>query len=222
MPYDPAALGLHYLRGEVDALPQTLRLLCEWFVIAPRRVGSTAHTDCFEAAVRDRAWPSALIDVGREAELGLLLDWERHGVLPRRDLAPSVAQAWVMTHAASMMDDAELVELFRAADYLDDHCALLADWSGGHLAAYPTCQPEPNRPLTVYRGARRGAARRPAWTSERAVAEHSAPMAERPGKKGCVYQATIAPDAVLAQFNTRSEQEVVVDPAGLRDLHRAT
>jgi len=84
-------------------------------------------------------------------------------------------------------------------------------------------QDPPTSDLAVFRGAPRGSEGGMSWTTSARIAGLFAKKyTEYEDAPGLVWSATISPGAVLALIDQREEEEVVVDPAGLRNLELLT
>ena len=76
--------------------------------------------------------------------------------------------------------------------------------------------------ITIYRGTRNGSkkTRGMSWTTDIEIARWFSNRFSSNGKPGNVYQAEIDKENILAYFEGRNEQEVVVDPKGLRGVQK--
>jgi len=82
--------------------------------------------------------------------------------------------------------------------------------------------PKPTAPLTLYRGVHTARHRLGlSWSLSVDKARHFVRQFGRgPNMGGFVYQAIAPPEAILAGFNDRGEEEYVVDPTLLRAVRR--
>ena len=139
-----------------------------------------------------------------------------------RELLPDV---WSLTNAPLAYVDADsLVAMFETAGFISDEDEA----------------EKPTEPLTVYRGAHPAFRDGLAWTTsegrawffacnypdtlrtrmaiDHQVAGAPAPALGNPSEAFHVYRADVMPWGVLARFNGREEEEVVVNPEALDDL----
>lgn len=84
-------------------------------------------------------------------------------------------------------------------------------------------RPAPTEPTSIYRGSSWGRRRGMAWTTDPECARRFAQRWTAAGAApGLVFATVVAPDAVLAIIEDRGEAEVVVDPARLPPLGKAS
>ena len=127
-----------------------------------------------------------------------LMEWWEDGLLDEdtlREMLPAVYMDAEFTH---QNDTEQAIRAFRDAGYTTDDT---------HWASKPT------RPLMVYRG---GSPEGMSWTTSLLTAKW---FAQRFGGDESVYVGYAPPDAILAMMGGRGENEVVVDPSLLCDVH---
>lgn len=108
--------------------------------------------------------------------------------------------------AEAGIDTAEIVAMFRAADFVSDTDEI-------H---------HPDEPVVVYRGCGREGTRGLSWTLSEETAAEFARLESQIDREGVasVYSATVAPESILGIFFARGEEEILVDPAGIGDVRR--
>lgn len=130
--------------------------------------------------------------------------------LSREDFSDILAYAWTGVEAPNQdpnFGQSGLLSLFKSADpkkLMDD----------GEYQRFRALDEE----VIVYRGVtpyNADSIRSMSWTLDRNVAEW---FSKRFWQEGCVYQAKINRDHILAVFNRRRESEVIVDPKYLFDI----
>lgn len=149
----------------------------------------------------------------------------RDGRIDEDRLRELLPDAWSLANAPlAYVDSESLVTVFEMAGFISDE-------DGGE---------KPTEPLTVYRGAHPSFRDGLAWTTseERAwffacnypdtlrtrmwidhqVSGSPAPALGNPDEGFHVYRATVLPWGVLARFDGRKEEEVVVNPDALHDI----
>ncbi len=145
----------------------------------------------------------------------------RAGKVRASDLPEMIASVWTRDDSPTTgLSEAGWVEIFRAAGF----------FSYPPLAVPPLAvrQPDgsqvplgrPVAPVTLYRGSSPERKRRMSWASDPSLAEE---LGARHAHfdAAALYQATIAPDAILANLERRDEGwTVVVDPAGLSNIEK--
>lgn len=130
--------------------------------------------------------------------------------LSKEDFTKMFADAWVrseMPNHDPNISRKEMLSMFRSADP-----ALLMD--ADELARLQ----ELDDTVTVYRGVRSerpGSVKALSWTLSRETAQW---FADRYGKAGTVYEATIDKKHIHALFLGRNESEVIVNPKYLTDI----
>ena len=181
-----------------------------------------------DIARKGRAWISAQIDecVSRRDFAGAV-------AYAGRNNCPSMLRHWL---EAGMLTDLELSEILPAAWSMPDWPARygIKWWVGVFRAAGFVSDEEtaqvPDSDLTIYRGCFPQYEFSLSWTTSLQQAERSAQYSARrtrfpPGTPqelttAAVYRARLAPRHVLALFYGRKEDEVVVNPWGLRQRER--
>ena len=138
----------------------------------------------------------------RPFRLEKVMEWAGSGTLWGEDLQRVLAAAWVDMEGDDTPDEpliAQVLVTFKRLGYTTD--------SG---------RPQPDKALTIYRG---GPPHRLAWSRDLETARWFARRWVKFGaNKETVYRAVAPPRAVLAQFDGRGEEEVVVEPAELVDV----
>lgn len=131
--------------------------------------------------------------------------------LSRADMSRLLADAWVVSENPNQDANAKLptvVKWFKAAD---KQVLMEPD-------DYATYQALPDK-LNIYRGVAIG--RTPyglSWTQNRSKAEWFAHRFDKNDNIGYVQKAVANKDDVLAYFNTRGEEEIVIDTRILKDI----
>lgn len=133
--------------------------------------------------------------------------------LSKTDMSQLLARAWIESEAPNQdvnVSKAKLVSMFKAADRSslmdEDDCAKFEGM---------------DEVVTVYRGVTAYNAKNIlalSWTTKREVAEW---FAHRFGESGTVYAAKIDKAHVYAFFGGRGEEELIVNPAYLMNVHEA-
>lgn len=130
--------------------------------------------------------------------------------LSREDFSEILAHGWVSVEAPNQDPNfgrSGLLSLFKSADPKK----LMED---GEYQTFLSLDEE----VIIYRGVtpyNAGNIRSMSWTLDRNVAEW---FSRRFRQGGCVYQAKINRDHILAVFNRRHESEVIVDPKYLFEI----
>jgi hypothetical protein len=152
-----------------------------------------------------------LLSAGRNSGPAILFDWWFSKRLTVDELRELIVYAWEMAEfPARNLGIRTWVELFRAAGPVNERGEPI--------------QPPPEG-LTAWRGAPWGQRRGMSWTLD---VERAAWFANRSvtwGRPAHVFQACVAPTAVLATnlgVEGRREDEVIVDPSMLPSLGRAS
>ena len=132
------------------------------------------------------------------------------------DLPEMIASVWTRDDSPTTgLSEAGWVEVFRAAGFFS-HPPLAVRQPDGSQVPFG----RPGVPVTLYRGSSSERRCRISWTSEPALAEE---LGARHAhfNAAALYQATVAPDAILAYLERRDEGwTVVVDPAGLTNIEK--
>jgi hypothetical protein len=165
---------------------------------ALRDWGSACQTQSLDKAI------SALAKIDRRERMRALMFWAR--AWPQSQLAELVTLVWQDTEFPHKYGPGRVVTLFNLAG---------APFTDG--PALPT------EPITIYRGVLEpyGTPRGVSWTQSYGRALWFANRFSAVGGNPLVYQATVTPDGILAVFDGRREDEVVVNPHRLRNLRLA-
>lgn len=127
------------------------------------------------------------------------------------DFSQFLSEAWVTAESPNMdtnVSKRELVSMFLSADkssLMEPEEVQALDDMEDTVTIY--------RGVTSYNGKD---LRAMTWTLNREMAEW---FAHRFGQEGEVYAAQIEKVHILAYFSRRNEDEIIVDPKGLRDIH---
>lgn len=125
--------------------------------------------------------------------------------ITRDDLATLIQFAWsYFDSPTSTLDQASWIKMFRDA---------------GQLVVWKD-QPELAYPLRIFRGASENRWAGMSWSLSPLIARQHCDRRRRLGKAAAIYQNQVSFGDVLALFNHRGEQEVVVDPSGLGPIER--
>lgn len=146
-----------------------------------------------------------------------LRDAVRAGRVPVLDLPEIIANIWTWDDSpTSDLGEADWREIYRAAGFFSYPPLLVRQPDG----TPPVPLQRPSSAVTLYRGSLANRMRRMSWTCERDLAEQLG-RRHTPYGAAILYQATVAPGAILAFLERRGEGwTVVVDPAGLTDIER--
>lgn len=129
--------------------------------------------------------------------------------LSKQDMSEMLADAWVSSENPNQDTNCSLALLTRWFKKANKKALMTEE----DYAVYDGLKPE----FKVYRGVAVG--RNPhglSWTMNYEKAEWFANRFNTPDKKGYVQEVTITKAEALAYFNTRDEQEVVVDTAKIK------
>lgn len=155
-------------------------------------------------------WHTRMLSAGRSEAPGVLYEAWASGV-SIDELRDLVVEAWVTPESpVRVLGERTWLGLFREVGYV---------WRSYSDAPFPVdVSVPPAAPVVVWRGATVASkGRGMSWTLDQPRARW---FAERLALYGfddaAVYEATLPPRAVLAMFNDRAEQEVVVNPNMLR------
>jgi hypothetical protein len=134
--------------------------------------------------------------------------------VPAGDLPEIIANIWTRDDSPTTgLSESGWLEIFRAAGFFT-YPPLAVRRPDGSAARLE----RPAAPVTLYRGSTADRMLRMSWTSEPAMAEQLG-IRHTFYDPTFLYQATAAPDAVLAYLERRAEGwTVVVDPARLTDI----
>jgi hypothetical protein len=145
-----------------------------------------------------------------------LLDVVRADRLQLSDLPEIIANVWTRDDSpTSDLSEAGWLEIFRAAGFFCYPPLAVRSPDG-------TRDPlgRPGTPVTLYRGSTAERQRRMSWAYEPAMAEQLGTRHAH-HDAAVLYQATVAPDAILAYLERRDEGwTIVVHPAGLANIER--
>ncbi len=164
----------------------------------------------------ERFMDQALL-LGRNGGPALLLEWWECGLLSIDDLRHVLPGVWVSAEfPVRAIGERAWLRMFKTAGYV--YC--LSSDAGVFISGHDPSKP-PTCDLEVYRGARlqtRG--RGMSWSLDREKAQWFAERWAIWRVPAGVFAFTAPPRAVLAMFNDRAEQEVVVNPHMLRNRLR--
>lgn len=140
----------------------------------------------------------------------------RAGKVRASDLPEMIASVWTRDDSPTTgLSEAGWVEIFRAAGFFV-YPPLAVRQPDGSQAPLG----RPVAPVRLYRGSSPERRRRMSWASEPSLAEELGARHAHFGA-AALYQATIAPDVILAYLERRDEGwTVVVDPAGLSNIEK--
>lgn len=140
----------------------------------------------------------------------------RAGEVCASDLPEMIASVWTRDDSPTTdLGEAGWVEIFRAAGFFVYPPLAVRQPDGSQVPLG-----RPGVPVTLYRGSSSERMRRMSWASEPALAEELG-VRHAHFDGAALYQATVAPDAILAYLERRDEGwTVVVDPAGLTDIEK--
>jgi hypothetical protein len=144
-----------------------------------------------------------------------LRDAVRTGI-PAGDLPEIIANIWTWDDSpTSDLGEADWLAIFHAAGFFSFPPLVVRQPDGTRIPLT-----RPSSTVTLYRGSLASRMRRMSWTCTRDLAEQLG-RRHTPYGPAVLYQATIAPGAILAYLERRGEGwTVVVDPAGLVDIER--
>jgi hypothetical protein len=132
------------------------------------------------------------------------------------DLPEMIASVWTRDDSPTTgLSEAGWVEIFRAAGFFSHPPLAVRQPDGSQVPLG-----RPDVPVTLYRGSSSERRRHMSWASEPSLAED---LGARHAhfNAAALYQATVAPDAILAYLERRDEGwTVVVDPAGLTNIEK--
>lgn len=132
--------------------------------------------------------------------------------LSKTDMSQLLARAWIESETPNQdanVSKAKLISMFKAAD----RSSLMDEDDLAQLERM-------SEVVTVYRGVTAHNAKNVfalSWTTKREVAEW---FAHRFGESGTVYTAKIEKAHVYAFFSGRGEEELIVNPAHLMNVHK--
>jgi hypothetical protein len=173
----------------------------------------------------------------KEMQLGLPADFDYSVIrtaedaetlienLPNSDRGTAALALYEQRHLIGK--DIAFAGMMNAFDH--DHAVMIKAFQTTEDLAYALRDVAPplklSKPLRVWRGVQvpehcdaRGAAFGMSWTGSRAIAYWVATrFACRPDDRCFVFQVDLRPETVLLLWNGRREQEVIVDPAILRE-----
>jgi len=132
------------------------------------------------------------------------------------DLPEMIANVWTRDDSPTTgLSEAGWVEIFRAAGFFSYPPLAVRQPDGSQVPLG-----RPDAPATLYRGSSSERKRRVSWASEPTLAEE---LGTRHAHfdAAALYEATVAPDAILEYLERRDEGwTVVVDPAGLKNIEK--
>jgi hypothetical protein len=148
------------------------------------------------------------------------LQWEEYlgQFMDDLDVFRRIALDLIRANCMNELGAMELMEEAWATNITPEAVIPAAHWidafrAAGYLTNVEDSRPCPTEALTLFRGTERRYRCGLAWTDSLDVAED---FARQAGESGVVFSAEVAPDQVLARYNTaRSEREYVVDTNGL-------
>jgi hypothetical protein len=154
--------------------------------------------------------------LGAKVPAQALHDAVRVGKVGASDLPEMIGTMWTRDDSPTTgLSEAGWVEVFRAAGFFS-YPPLAARQSDGSQVPLG----RPDVPVTLYRGSSSERSRRMSWASGPALAEELGARHAHFGA-AALYQATVAPDAILAYLERRDEGwTVVVDPVGLASIEK--
>ena len=140
----------------------------------------------------------------------------RAGKARASDLPEMIANVWTRDDSPTTgLSEVAWVEIFRAAGFFSYPPLAVREPAGSQV---PLGRPDAS--ATLYRGSSSERKRRMSWASEPTLAEELGARHAHFGA-AALYQATVAPDAILAYLERRDEGwTVVVDPAGLTNIDK--
>lgn len=137
--------------------------------------------------------------------LPLICSWYATGQLSSDHLAQLLSRWWThggYAHAIGW-DAEDWIEMFEYADQF------LTDTPG---------QDPPSEPIEVWRGGAPGAALGMSWTTSQDVGEFFAKRNVWRTGHAELWRSIVSPEFVLGMFSGRNEHEILVNPAGLREV----
>ena len=156
--------------------------------------------------VKEGRLEDAMYRAGRNESVELLKQWWASGILDylgSAELGDLVSMAWVGADVPTRrLSTRNWLNLFKTTGFITDRQEIT----------------RPVSDLWVYRGCIPWQWRRLAWTTDRDQAHWFAEWGADRGHPGVVYSAVVPSRHVLARFQERQENEVVVNPYGLKDL----
>jgi hypothetical protein len=155
------------------------------------------------------------IRTSRQSSLALR-DAVRTGKIQASDLPEIIANIWTWDDSpTSDLGEAAWLEIFRTAGFFSYPPLVVRQPDGTRVPLG-----RPRSTVTLYRGSLTDRMRRMSWTFERDTAEQLG-RRHTPYGATVLYKARVAPGAILACLERRSEGwTVVIDPAGLASIER--
>jgi len=140
----------------------------------------------------------------------------RAGKVRASDLPEIIASVWTRDDSPTTgLSEGAWVEIFHAAGFFSYPPLAVRQPDGSQVPLGP-----PDASATLYRGSSSERKHRMSWASEPTLAEELGARHAHFGAAS-LYQAMVAPDAILAYLERRDEGwTVVVDPAGLTNIRK--